>query len=159
MATAAILVRDAPPDDLATIVDFNARLAAETEGKDLDPTSSPGASRPRWPIPTGSATGSPSVDGRGRRPGGHHPRVERLAGRLDLVAPERLRRPRGHAARASSARLYGHIRDAARAEPDVIGLRLYVEHENERAQPTYRALGMRPGGYHVYEELWPERFS
>ena len=27
-----------------------------------------------------------------------------------------------------------------------------------RAQQTYRALGMVPGGYLVYEELWQERF-
>ena len=56
-------------------------------------------------------------------------------------------------------RLYGHIRDAARAQPDVIGLRLYVEQENLRAQATYRSLGMEPGGYLVYEAMWRERFS
>ena len=56
-------------------------------------------------------------------------------------------------------RLYGHIRESARAEADVIGLRLYVEQENLRAQATYRAMGMEPGGYHVYEELWRERFA
>ena len=50
--------------------------------------------------------------------------------------------------------LYQHIRDAARAEPDVIGIRLYVENGNLRAQKTYEALGMKPGGYSVLEELW-----
>ena len=41
-----------------------------------------------------------------------------------------------------------------RAEPDVIGIRLYVENGNLRAQKTYEALGMKPGGYSVLEELW-----
>ena len=55
--------------------------------------------------------------------------------------------------------LYQQIRAEALASPDVIGLRLYVEHENHRAQQTYLALGMRPGGYHVFEELWTDRFA
>ncbi len=54
--------------------------------------------------------------------------------------------------------LYRHIRETARKETDVIGLRLYVEQDNARAQKTYQSLGMIPGGNHVYEELWKERF-
>src|SRR5262249_15181904 len=55
--------------------------------------------------------------------------------------------------------LYRHVRDAARSTGDVIGLRLYRQHANEGAQRTYQALGMRPGGYHVFEEIWPDRFG
>ena len=47
----------------------------------------------------------------------------------------------------------------ARAQPDVIGLRLYVENANQQAHSTYRALGMTPAGYSVYEELWVERLQ
>jgi GNAT superfamily N-acetyltransferase len=50
--------------------------------------------------------------------------------------------------------LYRHIHAVARGQLDVIGLRLYVEDANSRAQETYRALGMKPGGYSVYEDLW-----
>lgn len=53
--------------------------------------------------------------------------------------------------------LYHHIRDEARSLPDVIGLRLYVEDANAPAHQTYQALGMRPGGYSVYEDLWIAR--
>lgn len=63
-----------------------------------------------------------------------------------------------HRGRGVFRALYGQIRDEARAAGDVIGLRLYVENENHRAQETYRALGMSAGGYHVYEELWTDRF-
>ena len=41
----------------------------------------------------------------------------------------------------------------------MIGLRLYVEDSNQPAQRTYQALGMKPGGYSVFEELWIERWS
>ena len=35
---AEITIRDAHPDDLDVIIDYNARLARETEGKELDLT-------------------------------------------------------------------------------------------------------------------------
>ncbi len=50
--------------------------------------------------------------------------------------------------------LYSRIRTLAREADEVIGLRLYVEESNEQAQRVYRSLGMEPGGYEVYEELW-----
>lgn len=39
----------------------------------------------------------------------------------------------------------------ARADPDVCGLRLYVERDNLRAQATYRALSMQETHYRLYE--------
>jgi len=53
--------------------------------------------------------------------------------------------------------LFRHIRDEARANRDVIGLRLYVEDSNAPAQRTYQALGMKPAPYSVYEDLWLDR--
>ena len=47
--------------------------------------------------------------------------------------------------------LYRHVEALARATPGVIGLRLYVEHANARAQQTYAALGMVDAGYRVFE--------
>jgi ribosomal protein S18 acetylase RimI-like enzyme len=44
------------------------------------------------------------------------------------------------------------IRAAARARGDVVGLRLYVEEENTKAQAAYRSLGLHPGGYLLFEE-------
>ena len=59
-----------------------------------------------------------------------------------------------HRGRGVFRALLDAIRAEARAEADVIGLRLYVEAANRRAQQTYRALGLAPGGYEVYEDLW-----
>ncbi len=50
-------------------------------------------------------------------------------------------------------RLYQHLANEARATPGVVGLRLYVESENAAAQETYRCLGMSLPGYFVMEIL------
>ena len=48
--------------------------------------------------------------------------------------------------------LYTEVRIHAKAQPDVCGIRLYVENENDSAQKTYEALGMKKTGYRLYEE-------
>jgi ribosomal protein S18 acetylase RimI-like enzyme len=47
--------------------------------------------------------------------------------------------------------LYEHVHQAARADPGVIGLRLYVEEKNHHAQEVYHRLGMERTGYFVLE--------
>ena len=49
-------------------------------------------------------------------------------------------------------KLYEHVLAAARNEPNVIGVRLYVEHDNQVAQATYAKLGMALTSYHVMEK-------
>jgi ribosomal protein S18 acetylase RimI-like enzyme len=48
--------------------------------------------------------------------------------------------------------LYQEVQRQAIADPTVIGLRLYVESDNHRAQSTYRALGMAATTYGLMEE-------
>ena len=93
-ATMPWTIRQAGPADAPIIVEFNRRLAEETEGKTLDPAV----------LAAGVAAALADPDARavfrrrGRRrragPAADHLRVERLAQRLDLVDSERLR-PRG----------------------------------------------------------------
>jgi GNAT superfamily N-acetyltransferase len=47
-------------------------------------------------------------------------------------------------------KMYIHIRELAE-EQDIAGLRLYVETKNSRAQKTYKALGMSSEHYAFYE--------
>jgi GNAT superfamily N-acetyltransferase len=143
-------IRDARPDDRDAIVEFNARLAEETEAKTLD----------RAVLARGVDCALADPD-RLRywvvEPAGGGPIVGQAAITREwsdwrngwiwwfqsvYVLPD----DRG---RGVFRALYRRIRAEALAAPDVIGLRLYVEHENHRAQATYRALGMRAGGYHV----------
>nr|WP_240151795.1 GNAT family N-acetyltransferase [Oleiagrimonas citrea] len=46
--------------------------------------------------------------------------------------------------------LYAAVEQRAR-EAGAVGMRLYVEHENHRAQKTYEGLGMQRCDYHMYE--------
>lgn len=46
--------------------------------------------------------------------------------------------------------LYHHLEKQAIADPEVIGLRLYVEHENHHAQQTYANLGMVVESYKMF---------
>jgi GNAT superfamily N-acetyltransferase len=48
--------------------------------------------------------------------------------------------------------MYLHIKEEA-DKVDIAGLRLYVERNNSRAQKTYEALGMISGHYTMYEWL------
>lgn len=157
-AAASFTIRDAVPEDLEILVEFNRRLAEETEGKRLDldvltrGVARALADRDRlryWVV---------------ERQGDSRVVAQTAVSRewsdwrdgwlwwLQSVYVAAELRGRG-----LFRRLYGHIRDQAAADPDVVGVRLYVEHDNHRAQKTYEALGFRPGGYSVFEELWLDR--
>jgi len=47
--------------------------------------------------------------------------------------------------------LYAHVLARAKADPDVRGIRLYVERENTGAMRTYEDLGMLDAGYAMFE--------
>jgi ribosomal protein S18 acetylase RimI-like enzyme len=49
--------------------------------------------------------------------------------------------------------LYEESVRLAKETGNVVGLRLYVERENQRAQRTYESLGMRNAGYFVFEKM------
>ncbi|CAN5234299.1 GNAT family N-acetyltransferase [soil metagenome] len=50
--------------------------------------------------------------------------------------------------------LFEHLKQAATTDDEVIGLRLYVEAENAKAQAVYKKLGMTETGYGLLE-LFP----
>lgn len=50
--------------------------------------------------------------------------------------------------------LVEHLRAEAQATPGVVGLRLYMEQHNDRAAATYDRLGIRNAGYVVREQIW-----
>jgi GNAT superfamily N-acetyltransferase len=158
MAAPSFVVRDAHPGDRDLIVEFNLRLATETEGKSLDPV-----------VLARGVTRALTEPDRLRywvvEPEGVGPVVGQCAVSREwsdwrdgwiwwfqsvYIHPDWRRLGLFRA-------LHRHVRELALASGDVIGLRLYVETENHRAQKTYAALGMNPGGYHVLEEFWSAR--
>lgn len=49
-------------------------------------------------------------------------------------------------------KLFQHVEEAARRTPSVIGIRLYVDHDNLDAQEVYLRLGFKPTGYLLLEK-------
>ena len=49
--------------------------------------------------------------------------------------------------------LHEYARDLARRDR-AIGLRLYVERDNDPARATYAAMGMHESSYRIFEEFW-----
>ena len=147
-------IRDATPADQALIVDFNSRLADETEGKTLDKALlEPGvtavladAQKGRYWIAM--------VDG---EPAGQimvtYEWSDWRNGMLwwiqSVYIPAKFRR------QGIFSALYTRIESLVKADPSACGIRLYVEKGNLRAQDTYRKLSFTEPGYLVMETLLP----
>lgn len=154
-AAARPRIRPATPADQAIIVEFNRRLALETESKTLDPATLEAgvacalADPDRLRYWVAELEGEESPVGQAavtREWSDWRRRWIWWFQSVYVAAPFR--------GRGVFRTLYRHIREEARSLPEVIGLRLYVEDSNAAAHKTYHAVGMRPGGYSVYEDLW-----
>lgn len=146
----SIAVRPATGADLEALVAFNAAMAAETEGKRLDPEIlRRGVARVLADTSCGFYRVA-EVDGV-------------IAGALLVtfewsdwrsgfwwwlqsvyVRPE-------HRSRGVFTALLAAVDAEAAASPDVLGLRLYVEQDNERAKAVYLARGFTDARYRVME--------
>jgi GNAT superfamily N-acetyltransferase len=152
-------IRDAGPDDLPAVVEFNRLLAIETENKVLDPAIlERGVARALTEPDLLRYWVAELQDGDETRLVGQTAisrewsdwRNGWLWWLQSVYIVEAFR------GRGIFKALYRHIYQEALAA-NVIGLRLYVENNNLRAQQTYQSLGMKPGGYSVLEELWLHR--
>ncbi len=153
MSEFAITIRAALPSDLETVVEYNRRLAWETESKEL--------SLPKLRAGVAAAQADPQkaryflaeVDGT-------------VAGQLMLTREwsdwrngdiwwiQSVYVASDFRRRGVFTALFRHVEQLARSQPDVVGVRLYVEERNHAAQQVYAALGMKPAGYLVLESLW-----
>jgi ribosomal protein S18 acetylase RimI-like enzyme len=150
-----LTIRPAQPSDLAAVVEFNRRLALETEGKVLDSVIlSQGVSRAlaepdRLRYWVAEVDQPPRVVGQAAITREWSDWRNCWNWWLQSVYVAEPFRGQG-VFRA----LYQYIMEQARTDAEVSGLRLYVEDSNQAAQNTYRALGMTPAGYSVYEVHW-----
>jgi ribosomal protein S18 acetylase RimI-like enzyme len=147
-------IRVATPDDAATLVEFNAAMARETERKELLPEVIGAGVRSLLANPASGFYVLAEEDGQ-------------VVGSLMItkewsdwrngnfwwiqsvyVRPEARRQ-------GVYRSLYRHVQALAAADPGVCGFRLYVDRDNAAAQGTYGALGMKPTRYLVFEELKP----
>lgn len=58
-----------------------------------------------------------------------------------------------HRGRGVFTRLFEHVKEQARLQGDVIGIRLYVEDNNTRAHQVYERNGFKRAGYFVLEQI------
>jgi predicted ABC-type ATPase/ribosomal protein S18 acetylase RimI-like enzyme len=144
-------IRHAGPGDAPVIVDFNRWLAEESEGKTLDAeTLEPGvaavlADRRKGLYFLAEADGRPVG-----QVGVTFEWSDWRNGWFWWIQSVYVRK---EARRQGVFRaLYGHVEEMARRDPEVIGLRLYVEQGNEAAQKTYLGLGLARTGYFVLEK-------
>jgi len=145
-----LTIRAAVPTDIPTIVEFNCRLATETEGKTLDRE-----------IVTKGVTAALSDPHKGpyfvAEEYGQILGVSQITFEwsdwrngwywwLQSVYVRADSRGKG-VFRA----LYDHICRLAKQDPGVLGLRLYVEIDNLDAQQTYRKLGMNRIDFLIFQ--------
>ena len=146
----AVTIRQATPVDAPVIVDFNLRMAHETEDKGLDREVLAAGVRAALADPVKAVYYVAEENGI-------------ILGQVSCtrewsdwrngwlwwlqsvyVLPQARRRGIFRA-------LYEHIYQAAQRDPEVIGLRLYVERANQVAQQTYLGLGMEWAPYLILQ--------
>jgi ribosomal protein S18 acetylase RimI-like enzyme len=146
-------IRRARTDDAETIASFNDGIARETEHRSLDPAViNPGVA---------DVLGDPA---KGQYWVAEHD--GKIVGQI-MVTYEWSDWRNGtmwwiqsvyvhpdHRRRGVFSDLYRHVESLARKEPQVCGLRLYVEEQNVHAQATYHSLGMHKPGYLVMQTVF-----
>ncbi len=152
MTAIPIDIRPAIADDWPAIVDFNCRLAEESEGKQLLRQHVEPGVRALLADPRKGRYLVASAAGR-------------IVGQLmhtyewsdwrngdiwwlqSVYVISEFRR------QGVFRMLFERLRSEAESDPGVVGLRLYVEEQNERAHETYRSLGLAQAGYFVMEKM------
>jgi ribosomal protein S18 acetylase RimI-like enzyme len=145
-----LLVRPAEPRDAEAIAAGNIAMALEAEHKHLDPSTAQRGVRAVFNEPRHGRYFVAEIDG--KVVGQAMYTYEWSDWRNGVfwwfqsvyVVPEARRQGVFKA-------LYRHIESLAKADPNVCGLRLYVERDNRRAQRTYERCGMRDAEYLVME--------
>lgn len=154
MPTAQITVRPADSADADTLAEFNCRLAAETENRQLDAaTVRQGVEVLLNDERRGRYFVASTSDGR-------------IAGQLmhtfewsdwrngDIWWLQSVYVHPDFRRQGVFRQLHEHLKTLAESTPGVVGLRLYVEIENQRAQQTYQSLGFADPHYRVLERMF-----
>ncbi len=154
MSETEITIRDATIGDADTIAEFNCQLALETEDKLLDPeTVRAGVKALLNDARRGRYFVACRSDGR-------------IVGQLmhtfewsdwrngDIWWLQSVYVHADFRRQGVFRKLNQHLEQLAESTPGVVGLRLYVENENARAQQTYRSLDLVDPGYRVMERIF-----
>ena len=153
-----LTLRVADPRDRDVIAEFNVRLAAQSEGKQLEPQVVRSGVEHALADPARGTYYLAECDG---QVVGQTLITREWSDWRDgwfwwiqsvYVHPD-------HRGRGVYRALHEHVEREARSRGDVCGLRLYVDEHNRRAIETYARLGMSPSGYLIYETDWSDAIS
>ena len=155
MAALDLSIRDAIPADAGTIAEYNTRLAFESEGLKLAPEIvGPGV---KTMLADRSMGRYWVAEADGKVVGQIMVTYEWSDWRNGTIWWIQSVYVHGDYRRGGVfSALYRHVESLARQEPEVCGLRLYVERDNARAQRTYEALGMHTTNYLVMQTIFTE---
>jgi ribosomal protein S18 acetylase RimI-like enzyme len=153
--TRAIVIRRAQPADIEVLVGFSASMARETEGRELDPQRLRAGTQSVFDDPARGFYLVAEVGGalRGAVVGQLMITFEWSDWRNATfwwiqsvyVSPDWRRQ-------GVYRQLHRAVLKEARQNPQVCGVRLYVERENHVAQSVYSRVGMTQTRYQVFEE-------
>jgi GNAT superfamily N-acetyltransferase len=144
-------VRPARQDDVSLMVRWQLAMALETEDKPLDEAVLARGLQRAFEDPAKGRYFIAEIDG---RPAGTLMLTWEWSDWRDgwwwwiqsVFVDEAFRR------RGVYRALYEHVLALAQSDPEVRGIRLYVERENTNARRTYEFLGMLDAGYAMYEK-------
>lgn len=145
-----LTIRPATPSDAQTLARFNALMAEETEHRELDAVRLLAGVEALFQEPSRGLYYVAEADGN-------------VVGQLMLTYEwsdwrngtfwwiQSVYVDKAFRGTGVFKALYNHVLTMARNQPDICGLRLYVEHDNTAAKQTYKRLGMEKTPYEMYE--------
>ncbi len=146
-------IRKALAADIQALVEFNCAIARETEGKELK----------RATVERGVARGLQQGDevvyyvaDEGSRPIGSLMLTREWSDWRDgwLAWVQSVYVHPDYRGQGVFRAMLAHALQELRQQPDVVGVRLYVETENSRAQAVYRRTGFTDPNYIVLEQMF-----
>lgn len=145
-------IRNATTADASTIADYNNRLAEETEARSLDPVLiGPGVEAIIADLSKGRYWVAVAGDEIIGQIAVTYEWSDWRNGMMWWISSVYVNSD--HRRRGVYSSLYRHVESQAKSDPEVIGIRLYVEKENKKAQETYKKLGMDMTKYRIMETL------
>ncbi len=149
----SVQIRLATPDDAETIADFNQRLANETENLQLDQNTLLAGVRFLIEHPDNGKYWVAEVEGNiAGQIGVTYEWSDWRNGRMWWIQSVYVHKDFRRLGVFSQ--LYHHVKQLAMDDTQACGLRLYVEHENDRAMATYDELGMSMTDYRMMEVVF-----
>ena len=151
-----ISIRDAVPADAEPIADYNNYLAEETEARSLDSDLIGSGVAAFLADPSKGRYWVAEADGV-------------IVGQIAVTFEwsdwrngmiwwiQSVYVHTDHRRKGVYSSLYRHAESIARTDPEVIGIRLYVEKDNARAKSTYAKLGMRETNYQIMQCLFDRK--